>query len=331
MINLTKSLLFLGAIGLVSTLGFMHSTDQKGESTFSTNDGIKCTHTPELKNQVEIKIDGDNRVIKTNSIPDHDIGAFPNPNNPHTMAEQWRTYKVPAQPKKTGKLISVYSRKGFGQGMPQYEFGVAINGINMEPSALEAFENPKTGERNFDWTKEALSTSVNLGDDCNNAHVQPSGKYHYHGTPHGITSKANGKSMFLTGWAADGFPIYYKYGHEDPLDTNSAIVELKSSYQLKVGNRPGDGKSEPNGAYDGTYVRDFEFVSELGDLDEANGRYGKTPEFPNGTYYYVITDDFPSIPRYFVGTPSDDFKLGGERRRGRPRHPPHHMRGGMAK
>ena len=47
-----------------------------------------------------------------------------------------------------------------------------------------------------------------------------------------------------------------------------------------------------------------------GDLDEANGRTGVTPEFPNGTYYYVVTDEFPGIPRYFVGTPSKDFKLG---------------------
>ena len=46
-----------------------------------------------------------------------------------------------------------------------------------------------------------------------------------------------------------------------------------------------------------------------GQLDEANGRIGVTPEFPNGTYYYVLTEDFPGIPRYLAGTPSNDFKL----------------------
>ena len=43
----------------------------------------------------------------------------------------------------------------------------------------------------------------------------------------------------------------------------------------------------------------------------VNGRIGVTPEFPNGTYYYIITDEFPGIPRYFKGIPSNDFRLGG--------------------
>ena len=30
------------------------------------------------------------------------------------------------------------------------------------------------------------------------------------------------------------------------------------------------------------------YVDGLGTLDEANGRSGVTPEFPNGTYYYII-------------------------------------------
>ncbi|MBK7637302.1 MAG: YHYH protein [Saprospiraceae bacterium] len=34
-----------------------------------------------------------------------------------------------------------------------------------------------------------------------------------------------------------------------------------------------------------------------------------TPEYPTGTYYYLITDDFPNIPRYFRGTPAPEFKV----------------------
>ncbi|MCB0663380.1 MAG: YHYH protein, partial [Saprospiraceae bacterium] len=51
------------------------------------------------------------------------------------------------------------------------------------------------------------------------------------------------------------------------------------------------------------------FIEGLGDLDKANGRYGVTPEFPSGTYYYLITDEFPFVPRYFKGTPSNDFRI----------------------
>ena len=30
-------------------------------------------------------------------------------------------------------------------------------------------------------------------------------------------------------------------------------------------------------------------MAGLGDLDECNGRFGSTPEYPQGTYYYVST------------------------------------------
>ncbi|MBL4605880.1 MAG: YHYH protein [Flavobacteriaceae bacterium] len=282
---------------------------QNKNGTFSVTDGIKCTTTLNQKNKVEILTKGDSRIITSNAIPNHKVGAFPNPGNPNTISEQQKSYNIPVNPKKTGKLIDV-SADGFGKGFPAYEFGVALNGVKLEPTAAEFFGG--RGEHmNSEWALEALSTAVNLGDDCNNAHVQPTGEYHYHGTPWEFIKEVTSKSMSQVGWAADGFPIYYKYGYKDPTNTSSEIVSLVSSYQLKKGNRPGNGKTAPDGVYDGTYVRDFEFVEGLGDLDIANGRFGITPEFPNGTYYYVITDDFPSLPRYFVGTPSKDFAVGG--------------------
>ena len=85
---------------------------------------------------------------------------------------------------------------------------------------------------------------------------------------------------------------------------------MSSSYQLKSGERSGDGVSAPCGTFDGVYSNDYEYVLGLGTLDEANGRSGITPEFPSGTYYYIITDEFPSIPRFFKGTPSNDFRIG---------------------
>lgn len=282
---------------------------QTKNGTFSVTDGIKCTRTVTYKNKVSISLKGNTRIIVSNAIPAHKVGAFPNSGNPNTINEQDKKYSIPLHPKKANKLTSV-SADGFGKGFPAYEFGVALNGVKLEPTAAEFFGG-RTENMNPEWTLEALSTAVNLGDDCNNAHVQPTGEYHYHGTPWEYIKSVNGKSMSQVGWAADGFPIYYKYGYKDPLDTNSEIVSLISSYQLKQGTRPGDGIKAPNGTYDGTYVRDFEFIKGLGDLDIANGRFGITPEFPKGTYYYVITDDFPSLPRYFVGTPSEDFAVGG--------------------
>ena len=88
------------------------------------------------------------------------------------------------------------------------------------------------------------------------------------------------------------------------------MQELKSSYQLRIGERPGNGITAPCGEYSGIYTADYEFVDGLGDLDECNGTKGATSEYPNGTYYYMITEDYPFVGRYLVGAPSNDFKMG---------------------
>ena len=52
----------------------------------------------------------------------------------------------------------------------------------------------------------------------------------------------------------------------------------------------------------GTFTSDYEYVANLGDLDECNGRTGVTPEFPAGTYHYFITDTFPYAQRCIKGS-----------------------------
>jgi hypothetical protein len=114
----------------------------------------------------------------------------------------------------------------------------------------------------------------------------------------------------LIGFAGDGIPIYGPYGHEDHTDPSSAVVELRSSYRVKIGERP-DG---PGGAYDGTYVEDFEYVAGMGDLDECNGRTGVTPEYPEGAYHYVATRAWPYFGRYFAARIAPSFRAGEWRR-----------------
>jgi hypothetical protein len=125
--------------------------------------------------------------------------------------------------------------------------------------------------------------------------------------------------------------MYGPFGHEKADDATSDLRAMKSSWQLKKGERPA-GEEGPGGKFDGSYTRDWEFVAGSGDLDESNGRTGVTPEFPNGTYYYVITDTFPFIPRQFKGTPDASFQKrgpgpggpgpGGPGPRGGPGRPP---------
>jgi hypothetical protein len=128
--------------------------------------------------------------------------------------------------------------------------------------------------------------------------VQPNGAYHYHGIPEGLLSKLGGRGeQKMIGYAADGFPIY------------AQTRENRPSYQLKKGSRP-SGTAGPGGVYDGTYQADYEFIEGTGDLDEANGKTGVTSEYPQGTYYYVATAEFPFYPRMLKGTPDASFRRG---------------------
>ena len=90
----------------------------------------------------------------------------------------------------------------------------------------------------------------------------------------------------IIGWAYDGNPIYGPYGYSDALNTSSAIKRIVGSYRLVTSssNRPST-TLYPLGAF----IEDYEFVNGLGDLDTSNGRFCKTPDFPEGRYCYFIT------------------------------------------
>ena len=151
---------------------------------------------------------------------------------------------------------------------------------------------------------EALGqTSFNFGTDANNAHVQPGGTYHYHGMPEGLIKVLekgkSGTAMTLIGWAADGFPVYARYGHTTATDASSALTAMKGSYQLKA--TPDANRPSTTVYAMGTFQQDYQYVAGSGDLDECNGRTDVTPEFPNGTYHYYATDTYPYLPRCVKG------------------------------
>ncbi len=106
-------------------------------------------------------------------------------------------------------------------------------------------------------------------------------------------------SSGIIGWAYDGNPIYGCFGISDPTDINSITKTLISGYTLdtsKVIDRP-------SGFPDGFFVEDYCFDNS-GDLDEHNGRFEKTNEFPNGVYaYHASINSFTEKPEfpYFIG------------------------------
>ncbi len=244
-----------------------------------------------VDNRVSISLEGGYRVIRSNGIPNHETGTFPNRRNPNRISAQSHEFRVPAMPKAAARPTALSHRN----------FGVALNGIPFDPFTAEFWNR----DRRSGWRYEAMGGRVDLGLDSSNAHVQPNGAYHYHGLPNGlIRSWSPERHSGLIGFAADGFPIYALYGYATG-QLGDPVRPMQPGWQLKRGTRPGG----PGGAHDGTFVEDFEFAGG-GDLDVNNGRVTRTPDFPDGTYAYFLTDAFPFIPRSFAGTPDPSFRHG---------------------
>jgi len=86
----------------------------------------------------------------------------------------------------------------------------------------------------------------------------------------------------IIGWAYDGNPIYGPYGYSKPF--GGTIKSLSSGYILDIkSNRPSISLYP-----EGFFVEDYVYTGQ-GDLDESNGRFCLTPEYPNGTYAYFCT------------------------------------------
>jgi len=88
----------------------------------------------------------------------------------------------------------------------------------------------------------------------------------------------------IIGWAYDGNPIYGPYGYSS--ETGGVIKQLSTGYGLSNLNSRPSSSIYPSGFF----VEDYEYKS-TGDLDEFNGRFCITPEFPNGVYAYFSTID----------------------------------------
>ena len=256
------------------------------------------------------------RGIFTNSYPNH--GFCYNPNRiPEPRQSLFEIAKDPA----LANEVTSISREN---GRPARLFGVAINGVKFIPTpALPfVFENPNTGEFNWDWVYEPNNVQGSGQDqvslDCASAHTSSGQGYHYHGNMFefveqirpGISTDTEAPDRPLhIGWASDGFPILYRFGPNE----NNVMEELHSSYSLKTGLRPGDGVEAPCGVFNGRYINDYEFICGQGDLDECNGIQRELiletqiglDTFP---YFYVISTTFPQIGRCLSGTPSLDFE-----------------------
>ena len=256
---------------------------------------------------------GSQRILSGNGIPNHEVGTFPNNNNPNTIREINVNKRFTLCPE-------IISESGLELVGPALAIAYAINSVKFDPGTAGRCND--SGECSLaqgqgNWNIEALGhDTFNFGDDMNHAHVQPNGEYHYHGMPELLIEfLGDNQNMTLVGWASDGFPVYARFGYSNTNDSNSTIKSLIPSYRLKsqpdsnrpmvltsLAGGPGQGNTSPNTPIAmGAFTQDYEYVEGLGDLDQCNGRFGVTPEFPSGIYYYVVTDDFPFFTRCLKG------------------------------
>lgn len=242
--------------------------------------------------QTQVKVTEKQRTITTNSLPNHDTWIFPNVGNPNSISAQNIVYTFPIQPKYLWNAI--WAKEPW----------VAINGVKFEPETAErvicqSWESYKI---------EAIQNFTNLGLDFNNAHVQPTGAYHYHGVPKNLIDTLQWEDIVHVGFAQDGFLIYYskKWSYDS---SYSLIDKPREGNNCKYRSKEIDIEWT---IADGTFVSDWEYKEWSWNLDRCNGA------FVNGVYAYFITNEYPYVWRCLNGEYTQTKK---EWRHGHP-HPP---------
>lgn len=254
---------------------------------------------------LEMTVGGGSRIMKVTSMPsDHAIDPDFSYVAPPTAQDL--TFRVSTAPRLADELTELVTG---------YTLGVHLDSVTLETASADYYGNDFLGPWNY------VPNSL----DRYGAHTHPvgsntsDGDYHYHKVTSAWLSKTAAHSP-IVGWAADGFPVYLRYGYADP-SRSGAVKNLASSFRLKSGSRP-SGSGNPGGTYDGNYVADYEYVAGLGDLDQCNGRLCVTPEFSGGMYAYFLTDGWPSIPHWLRGVIDATFTPQNNGSQGPPSGPP---------
>ena len=286
-------------------------------TTISNNILVNCQMVEYSMNNV---------FIHTKGIPSYPTGPFLD-GNPSQAEDQDAIFKIPLNPTQNS---------GTATATTMGNIGVFINGVALFDYRDGVAWNPATNSlcggpgnppcpggpgATMDWNRDAILAEMS-GFDCSKGHPAM-GNYHHHQNPSAFDLDINVVSTIcnlydadglytidstqhspLIGFAYDGFPIYGAYGYVNT-DGTGGIVRIKSSYQLKTTRGTGNVPSETSWPL-GTFREDYEYVnhsSQSDYLDEHNGRFCVTPEYPNGIYCYFTTVDsnWNSAYPYAVG------------------------------
>lgn len=223
-----------------------------------------------------------NVYVTCTGIPSYTIGPWPG--NPNTASNQNYVFKITRSPQpNTGTATAT----GLGAT------GVWTNGVTIF-NAKDAMSYNNQGV----WNQNAIVVEGPSFDACL-GHPAQGGQYHHHLNPKCLyNDRDSSRHAPIIGFALDGYPIYGGYSYRNANGTGG-IKSMRSSYRLRnITTRTTLPNGSPAASAGpavsaakplGYYVEDFEYVAGRGDLDEHNGRFCVTPEYPNGTYAYFVT------------------------------------------
>ena len=281
---------------IASSLIFGQSNDPQLSSWLLNTTGL-TGYNGLPANVQKVQYSQDYVYISSSGIPAYSIGPWPG--DPNKAAEQDFVFKIPRHPsEETSAKLST----------PLGPIGVLINGVVIFNSKdANSYNNQGV------WHRNAVIVEATSFDSCL-GHPQMNGIYHHHQNPVCLYKDDSTKHSPLIGYAFDGYPIYGKYGYVNP-DGTGGIKRMVSSYQLRnITKRTTlpDGTKLSSNEYGpdvstqyplGYFIEDYEYVDSSGDLDQYNGRYTVTPDYPDGIYAYFVTtnSDGSSAYPYIIG------------------------------
>lgn len=243
----------------------------------------------------------DTTYIEASGVPSYSTGPFRNNSYPSDLDV---TFQIPLSPQADtsgnneevglgpqGVLVNGVALFNYGDGMSYNNQGI----WNQDANVFEAI--------GFDDAPGHPASLRNGGVTTPEGRV--AGRYHHHQSPTALLGQLgdDGSSHSpIIGFAFDGFPIYGPYGYDDPDDPTSAVVRMVSGFALRnITDRTTlpDGTAIAPALYGpslaevplGGYAEDYFYNEFNGHLDEHNGRFAITPDYPTGTYAYFITVD----------------------------------------
>lgn len=274
--------------------------------------------------------------VTATGVPAYITGPFLD-GNPSFTTNQNAIFKMPLNPTQNtgtatatqGGNIGIFIN---GVAMFDYRDGVAWNATT---SALCGGPGnppcPGGPTATMPWNRDAI-VAERAGFDCAKGHPAQ-GNYHHHQNPSafkldltvisticdiydadGLYVINENEHSPLIGYSYDGFPVYGAYAFKNA-DGTGGITRMKSGYQLRnittrttspTGATVTSGPNVSTTYPLGYFREDYEFITHAGEadyLDEHNGRFCVTPEYPNGIYCYFATVDasWNSAYPYLVG------------------------------